>query len=225
MSLGQVFFSQRVADQQCEGSAQARRAQAASFWKRGERMFELTLLDHLRMTFGHIVYRHRAHSELAYSRARLSRGLRAAEALLMTGVVFTALGGAFGRGSAYEIGCAVMAAFALATLLVQLTFDLDRTAQAHASCATRLWQIREQYRALLSDLKDGAIELESGRRRRDLLMSELHGIYENAPLADQHAYQTAAQAIQTAGEAALPDEEIDRFLPKSLQRTGKSAPA
>jgi hypothetical protein len=188
-------------------------------------MFELTLLDHLRMTFGHIVYRHRAHAELAYSRARWSRGLRAAEALLMTGVAFTALAGAFGRGFGYDVGCAVLAVLALATLLLNLTFDLDGSAQAHASCATRLWQIREQYRALLSDLSDGAIELDTVRRRRDSLMSELHGIYENAPPADHQAYQTAAQAILTAGEGTLPDEEIDRFLPKSLQKTGKSATA
>jgi hypothetical protein len=188
-------------------------------------MFELTLLDHLRMTFGHIVYRHKAHAQIAYSRARWSRGLRAAEALLISGVVFAALGGAFGRGPAYEIGSAVLAALALATLLLHLTFDFDGSAQAHASCATRLWQIREQYRALLSDLTDGAIELDTGRRRRDALMSELHGIYENAPPADHQAYQTAAQAILTAGEIALPDEEIDRFLPKSLQKTGKSATA
>ena len=188
-------------------------------------MFELTLLDHLRMTFGHIVYRHRAHAQLASSRARWSRGLRAAEALLMTGVVFTALGAAFTRGYAYEIGSAVLAVLALATLLVHLTFDLDRSAQVHAWCATRLWQIREQYRALLSDLSDGAIEIDTGRRRRDSLMSELHGIYENAPPADHLAYQTAAQAILTTGEGPLPDEEIDRFLPKSLQKTGKSATA
>ena len=50
-------------------------------------MFELTLFDHLRMTFGHIVHRHRAHAELAQSRRRWDRALRIAEVLLMTGVV------------------------------------------------------------------------------------------------------------------------------------------
>ena len=29
-------------------------------------MFQLTLVDHLRMTFGHIVYQHRAHAQIAY---------------------------------------------------------------------------------------------------------------------------------------------------------------
>jgi hypothetical protein len=186
-------------------------------------MFELTLHDHLRLTFGHVVYRHRAHAHLAYSRSRWGRWLRAAEALLMTGAAFSALGAAFGRGYAYAIAGAVLATLALATLLVHLTFDLDGAAQAHALCATRLWQIREQYRALLSDLSDGAIELDTARRMRDALMNELHGIYGNAPPADPQAYQTATQAILTADESSLPDEEIDRFLPKSLQKAEKSA--
>ena len=180
-------------------------------------MFEVTLLDHLRLTFGHVVHRHRAHSYIASSRARWSRWLRTAESLLMTGVAFAALAAAMGEGRGYMIVSAVLAGLALATLLVHLTFDLDGTAQAHASCATRLWQIREQYRAVLSDLSDGAIDLETGRRKRDDLMSRLHGIYENAPPTEYRAYQAAARAVVNGGDAALPDEEIDRFLPKSLQ--------
>ena len=190
----------------------------------GSPMFELTLLDHLRMTFGHIVYRHRAHAQIAYSRSRWNRWLRAAEALLMTGVAFAALGAAFGRGYAYEIGSAVLAILTLATFLLHLTFDLDRSAQAHSACAIRLWYIREQYRAMLSDLTDGAIDIVTARRRRDELMAELRGVYENAPPSDHQAYQTAAQAIVTADERALTDEEIDRFLPKSLQAATSAGP-
>jgi hypothetical protein len=186
-------------------------------------MFELTLLDHLRMTFGQIVYRHRAHAQIAYMRSRWSRGLRAAEAVLMTGVAFAALAAAFGRGYGYAITSAILAILALATLLLHLTFDLDRTALAHGACATRLWYLREQYRALLSDLSDGAIDIDSVRRRRDQLMTELQAVYSDAPPADHEAYQTAAQAIVTADERPLTDEEIDRFLPKSLQTAAKAA--
>ena len=186
-------------------------------------MFEVTLVDHLRLTFGHVVYRHRAHTHIASLHARWSRRLRAAESLLMTAVAFAAVAAAFGKGRDYEIASAVLAGLALATLLVHVTFDFDGTAQAHAWCATRLWQIREQYRAVLSDLSDGAIDLETGRRKRDDLMNRLHGIYENAPPPDYQAYQAAARATLTAGDTALQDEEIDRFLPKSLQKAEKPA--
>jgi hypothetical protein len=186
-------------------------------------MFGVSLLDHLRMTFGHVVFRHKAHSQLARSRAYWSRWFRAAEALLMIGVAVAATGAAFGREYAYVIASAVLAVLALTTLLLHLTFDLDRSAQAHASCATRLWQIREQYRAVLSDFSDGALDLDAVRHRRDELMDELHGIYETAPLADG-TYSTAGGRA-TADEVALTDEEIDLFLPKSLHKTDKPTAA
>jgi hypothetical protein len=107
-------------------------------------------------------------------------------------------------------------------LLIHLTFDLDRTARAHASCATQLWRILERYRAVLSDLTDGAIDVDTARMRRDTLMDELNSIYEHAPPLDHQAYQTAKQAATTGGatltEATLTDEEIDLFLPKSMQK-------
>lgn len=184
---------------------------------------QLTLLDHLRLTFGQVVYRHKAHSQIAHSYARRSRWLRAAEASLMVGVALATCGAAFGGGRAYAVVGAVLAGFALLALLVDLAFDLDPSAQAHATCATRLWLIRERYRALLSDLADGAIDVEAARRGRDVLMSELHAIYESAPPVDPEAYQSAARTVAALDEAALSDDEIDLFLPKSLQKAGKSA--
>ena len=46
-------------------------------------MFQLSLVDHLRLTFGHVVYRHRAHSQLALTLSKWSRRLRAGEVVLM----------------------------------------------------------------------------------------------------------------------------------------------
>jgi len=188
-------------------------------------MFELTLLDHLRLTFGHVVYRLTVHSQIAHAQAQRSRWLRGAEALLMTGVALVSLGAALGKANGYSIASAALAAAALVALFFQLTFDLDASAQAHRACATRLWRIREQYQALLSDLCDGAIDLEKARQRRDVLMNELHGIYENAPPLEQKAYKAALQAVMATGESPLSDEEIDIFLPKSLQKAGRSATA
>src|SRR5271169_6233135 len=135
----------------------------------------LTLIDHLRLTFGHVVYRHMAHSKLAHARAQWSRRLKAAEALLMTGVVITAAGASAGTssggGRSYAIASFLLAGLSLAVLLVHLTFDLDRSARAHASCATQLWRILERYRAVLSDLADGAIDVDTARIRRDSLMN------------------------------------------------------
>jgi len=177
------------------------------------------------MTFGHIIHRHRAHADMAHSRWMWDRRLRMAEILLMTGVVVTALAPVFGRGYVYAVGSAALAVVALVTLLVHLSLDLDRSAHAHAACATRLWHIREKYRALLSDLTDGAIGVEAVRRRRDELITELRDVYEQAPPSERQAYQTAGQALRTSDERTLTDEEIDQFLPKSMQAAARSARA
>lgn len=186
-------------------------------------MFQLSLVDHLRLTFGHVVYRQRAHAQLALSRARLSRRLRAAEVLLMVGVAFSAGAAALTDGHRYALSAAILSVIALVTLLVGLMFELDVSAQTHLVCAGRLWLIRERYRALMADLVDGAIDLDAARRGRDVLMNELHTIYERASLVDQGAYQSASKAVAGFDDVSFSDEEIDLFLPKSLQKAGRSA--
>ena len=101
-------------------------------------MFELTLIDHLRLTFGHVVYRHKTHSQLAHERARRSRWLKAIEAALMAGVVGTATAAAFGKGPIYTTLAAVLAAIAVAALLVDLTLDFGRSARCMRGVRTAL---------------------------------------------------------------------------------------
>lgn len=187
-------------------------------------MFNLTLSEHLRLMFGHVIQRQRAHAHLAHTNARWSRWFRGAEALLMLGVAAVASAAAFGQGHGYVIAAAILAGLALVALLMHLTFDVDGSADAHRTCATRLWRIQEQYRVLLSDLSDAALDADAGRLRRDALMNELHAVYENAPLADPRAYQTVARSILTADEVTLSDKDIDVFLPTSLHKAEK-APA
>jgi hypothetical protein len=141
-------------------------------------MFNLTLHDHLQLTFSEIIQRHHAHAVKAQSQARWSRRLRGSEALLVGGVCLTAAAAAYGQGQVLAIVAASFAGLALLILLVDLTFDFEASARAHATCGAHLWGLRERYRALLSDLHDGAINLADARLRRDKLMDELRTIYE-----------------------------------------------
>ena len=85
---------------------------------------------------------------------------------------------AFGHGQVLAIVAASLAGLALLLLLVDLTFDFDASARAHATCGAHLWGLRERYRSLLSDLHDGALSLADARLRRDKLMDELRAIYD-----------------------------------------------
>jgi hypothetical protein len=123
---------------------------------------------------------------------------------------------------AWALSAAAAALAAVVTLVARLALDLERSSSVHRTCSTRLWRIREQYRALLADLNDGVLTPEAVRQRRDTLMSSLQHIYGQAPPADQAAYQSARDALGTIDESALTDEEIDRFLPRSLQKAGNA---
>lgn len=183
-------------------------------------MFEMSLVDHLRLTFGHIVYRQKAHSHLAHKRAIWGRVLRGVEALFMVGVVVTSVAAASGRGRGYVIASAVLAGMSLITLLLHLTFNLDASVRAHASSAARLWQIREQYSAVLSDLHDDAIDANVARLRRDALALEMHDFLEHAPAVAAQTYPPADQG--SVEGPTLTDQQIDLFLPKSLHKVGSA---
>jgi hypothetical protein len=191
-------------------------------------MFEVSLVDHIRLTFGHIAYRHRAHTRLARSRARWGRWIKALSTLAMTGAVVTAVAAVItggGRGQGYAIATVALASIALLGLLTDLLCAFDQAAHVHGVCAGRLWHLRERYQALLSDISDGALDSEGARRRRDTLIDDLREIYESAPIIDPQTIQPAGQAEIAADEVALNDEEIDLFLPKSMRKAGKTAVA
>ena len=185
-------------------------------------MFPLSLVDHLRLTFGHVIYSQKAHAQSAERQARLDRWLKAAEVLLLLTTAVSAVSLVFTMHAAWAIGAAASALSAAVLLIVRLALDLERTASTHRVCSARLWRIREQYRALLADLNDGVLTPDAARLRRDTLMTALHRVYDQAPPADQVTYQSARQAIGTTDESALSDEEIDRFLPRSLQKASTS---
>lgn len=160
-------------------------------------MFSLTLLDHLNLTFSQVSDRHKAHANAADKYRKWNRRLRGSEALLVGGVSISAAGAAFGHGQIYAIVAASLAGAALLALLINLTFDFETSAHAHAACSTHLWSIRERYGSLLSDLREGAVDLQEARFRRDQLMDELRAMYEKTsvtPLGEVEVPQQNATA-------------------------------
>ena len=185
-------------------------------------MFGLSLVDHLRLTFGHVIYSHKAHTLAAERHARWDRWLKAGEALLMLATAINAVALAFTLNPMHAWAAAATAILAMCILIVRLTTTLDRSSRTHHACGAHLWHVREQYRALLSDLRDGVLTPDAARERRDDLMAALHRIYEDAPLPERARYQSARDALGPIKEAALSDEEIDQFLPVSLQKAANS---
>jgi hypothetical protein len=98
--------------------------------------------------------------------------------------------------------------------------DLDpgQLAQRHRETASDIWNVRESYLSLLTDIFDSATDLQSLRARRDELQAHLHKIYRTAPHTDGDAYNAAQVALKNNEELTFTDAEIDALLPSSLRR-------
>ena len=189
----------------------------------GTHMFQVTLLDHIRLSFGGVVHTYKAHSELARRLTQRLWQLRAAELLLLAGALAASIAGLMKNDARYVVLSAVLTGLALALFTFYVAASFESRIYAHRWCASRLWLVREKYRALLSEMRDGTLTIESVRDHRDQLLLELQAIGEHAPLIDRPAYQSAREALAAMPETALTDEEIDRFLPPSLRKV--EAPA
>ncbi len=97
-------------------------------------------------------------------------------------------------------------------------FDPGGTAQKHRDAAANLWPIRESYLSLLADLRMGEIPSEEALKRRDELQKKLAAIYLGAPQTTAKAYADAQRALQKNEDYTFCDEEIDKFVPKSLRK-------
>lgn len=185
-------------------------------------MFQLSLVDHIRLSFGSVATSYRSHARAAErlaARAWQSRVVLVALLGLSACASVVALTGV----RPWQIAAAVLAATALAGQTIVHSLDFEARAFAHRACAARLWLLCEKYRALLADVHDGLIDLPETTARRDSLMREVQNVYEYALPADREAYQIAREALGT-GTGSPSDQDIDRLLPASLRQTAGVSP-
>jgi hypothetical protein len=133
-----------------------------------------------------------------------------------------AVGVLFDRSSVfYPYATAVLAISLL--ILNSYVKDLDpgQAAQKHREAGSDIWNIREAYLSLLTDIRDNTIPILELRKRRDDLQAQLHKIYRIAPNTNNKAYWKAQDALKKKEDLTFSDVEIDAFLPGPLKRTTK----
>jgi hypothetical protein len=211
------------------GNANAERLQRSRFCRafNGKRrspeevdVFQLSIVDHIRLSFGSAATSYRAHARAAErlaTRAWQSRVVVMVLFALATGASLVALTGI----RQAQVVAAALAALAVLTFAVYVSLGFESRAYAHRACAAQLWLICEKYRALLAEVHDGLVDLPAITRRRDDLMVEVQIVYEHALPADREAYRIAREALG-AGESAPSDQEIDRLLPVSLRQPARA---
>lgn len=145
---------------------------------------------------------------------------------LITGGAVSAI---FTEGSAWAgyAGYATVALSILSLIFNAYLKDLDpgALAQRHRETASDMWNVREAYLSLITDILDKKADLTSLRLRRDDLQASLHKIHHGAPHTDGKAYGKAQDALKNNEDLTFTENEIDVMLPASLRRSGRKVTA
>ena len=152
-------------------------------------MFCLSVVDHIRLDFGHVAQNYTVHADAAARLAGFILKVRIAILALLAMTVIAAVA-AIGLPSwNFDVSVAIGSTLALAAYVAQTALALEARVQAHRTCAHRLWLIAEGYRSLLTELQDGLIDPSVLLRRRDQLIERVHAAYDQAFPADQTAFE------------------------------------
>lgn len=178
-------------------------------------MFQLSLVDHIRLSFGSIVGAYEGHTEAA---ARLARWAWYAKGgiLFVLGLSAAASIASVMRGAPYTLVSAALSAIAFAAGAVFVAIDPETRVYGHRATAARLWLVCEKYRALLTEIHDELIDLPGIAQRRDTLLKEVSELFVQAPPADRATYEIARKTLGSV----YSDQQVDQFLPLPLRRAG-----
>lgn len=98
-------------------------------------------------------------------------------------------------------------------------FNLGETIQKHSTAALELFDIREKYLSLLTDMRANLLTTEIIVQKRDELQEDLSKTYKGSPRTFSKAYKDAQKALQDNEELTFSDKEIDNFLPFNLRKS------
>jgi hypothetical protein len=180
-------------------------------------MFQITQVDHVRLSFGSAVAAYEGHAEAAATLARRSSHARIALLVLTsTGATVSAI--AVQGGYAWHLASAILAAATFGACAAYVGWNNQPLIYGHRASAARMWVICEKYRGLLAEMHEDLIDLPTLQRERHSLLSESAAVLQEAAPDDRYSYEIAKDALAGRGGAGYPDSLIDRYLPPQLRR-------
>jgi len=175
------------------------------------------LISQLRELFGRTTYTHKAHEKCVdiYSkRLQIIKITQIMLSALTTGSLILAI---FGDGKTETIFGAVFSTILFGINTYLKDYDLGELVQKHVNIASRLWDIRESYLSILTDLSTKRISVENACLSRDELQEKLASIYYNPPRTTPKAYSLAQKALKLDEDMTFSRNEIDMLLPEALR--------
>ena len=185
-------------------------------------MFQLSVVDHIRLSFATVAGAYERHADAAARLARWSWYVKVSlVALLALASLLAFL--ALQRGRGFQIAATAVTAAGFIGYAVYVALDLEPRIYGHRSSAARFWLLTERYRALLAEVHDQLLDAPAIAQRRDALVEEARACFEHAPPADRQTYDIARTALSGAGRRGYSEDDIDALLPASLRRPKDAA--
>lgn len=181
-----------------------------------------TLESQIRDCYARVLYSHKTHekcADISLTRLRRIKMWQIILSAVTTGSIIIILFGATNFGAILGV---VLSSSLLALNTYTKDYDLGEIAQRHKEAADKLWNIRESYLSLLTDIVVGHIKIESIQEKREDLQKKLVSIYTGAPQTNSKAYALAQESLKKYKEMTFSDEEINTFLPQPLRKNGSS---
>jgi hypothetical protein len=179
------------------------------------------LESQLRELYGRVVWSHKTQekcADIVLARHRkLKLGQIALAALTTTGILVTV----FGQVPWVGVASAILSSILFGINTYSKDYDLGEIAQKHSTAASDLWNIRESYLSLLTDLSTGRVKLEEAMQRRNELQADLYNAYKGAPRTISKAYKQATAGLQKNEELTFSDKEVDKLLPPNLRKLSR----
>lgn len=184
---------------------------------------ETALEAQIRESLGRVVYSTKTHekcADLCMSRLYWIKMAQITLSALITGGLIAALLGDPKISYGATLASAIISTVLLVLSAYMKDVDPGQQAEKHKKTAAELWDIRESYLSMLTDLRDGGLDLQAARGKRDELQERLVSIYATAPRTTAKAYGVASDGLKRREELTFSDEEIDQFLPAKIRRDG-----
>jgi hypothetical protein len=187
-------------------------------------MFQVTLFDHVRLSFASALAAYEAHAEAA---AKLARWNSYAKLILLSLSGLATVSGVIATqtGFGWQVLTALLAAATFATCAAYVSINQQPLMYGHRVSASKLWVICEKYRALLAEMHEERIDLSTLQQRRNELINETAAVLEQAAPDDRYTFEIAKEALSGPKGAGYPDWLIDRYLPESLRKGSTEPPA
>lgn len=185
-----------------------------------EKSTQISILEaQIRECFGRVVYSHKTQEKCADIVLAIHKRLKLTLIIISAIVTTSLLIKLFGDNQ-----WALMVGVILSTILFGLNtymkdFDLGEIAQKHTNAANELWDIRETYLSLLTDIRAEQLSINQVISQRDELQKRLSNVYGGSPRTNNKAYKEASKALKLNEDLTFSDKEIDAFLPKELRKT------